>query len=120
MNRKLACVMHLYSDQNVFFKYAACSEGHSALDINRAANRCIQQLGLSKRDIDGCAEGAPPSRMPVEHTNLPIGQHASCSSHSRKVHRTLQHTSSLVHTANSLQAFFLMTSLQAFYLVPAA
>ena len=62
MNKKMSCFKHFHSDQSVLLQYAACSEGHSALDIDSAANKCIRGMGLDLSKVQGCEAGAlPPS-----------------------------------------------------------
>lgn len=60
MNRKMSCFSYYHSDQAVLLQYAACSEGHSALDIDKAATKCISDLGLDVVEVQQCENGVFP------------------------------------------------------------
>lgn len=57
MNRKMSCFNFYHTDQSLLLQYAACSEGHSALDIDSAANKCIKALGVDLGEIRDCEDG---------------------------------------------------------------
>jgi hypothetical protein len=57
MNQMLSCVIHLHPQQETILRYASCTEGHSALDIESRAKKCIQELGLDMDSIESCVSG---------------------------------------------------------------
>lgn len=57
MNKRMSCFKHFHSKQSDLLQYAACSEGHSALDIDSAADKCIKALGFNVAEIHTCEAG---------------------------------------------------------------